>query len=165
MVRPLASLLLALLVLGPRAGGAQDLRGPLIDPARPGSEVLPIEDLNADHPAERTPSVEASSSTKPASVLAELPLRDAIALFNAHNRIQLVLESASLGELRIGGAFNLEAPEQFASRLQTLLHLNVTSVRETIVLATQPRVDAPSPSTSASADASPQIHIAEHSSP
>jgi ferric-dicitrate binding protein FerR (iron transport regulator) len=47
----------------------------------------------------------------------DLPLRDAVTLFNRRNATQLVLADAALGERKIGGAFAADQVEAFVRLL------------------------------------------------
>jgi transmembrane sensor len=46
-----------------------------------------------------------------------LPLREAVALFNRRNEVQLVLADEKLGEQRIGGTFAADQVETFVRLL------------------------------------------------
>jgi transmembrane sensor len=60
----------------------------------------------------------------------ETPLRVAVAEMNRHNRVQIVLESAGLGEIPIGGTFRVNNVDGFVRLLETTLKVRVASPTE-----------------------------------
>jgi len=52
--------------------------------------------------------------------LLDTTLREAVAEFNLHNLRQLVIDDSEIGDIRLGGHFQLSNPEYFASAVKPL---------------------------------------------
>lgn len=77
---------------------------------------------------------------KPAMVsFSRTPLAQAIAHFNAHNRIRIVFDDIQAGASLVTGGFDIDNPQGFADMLATMFDLAVTHRDDgTIVLARKP---------------------------
>jgi hypothetical protein len=67
-------------------------------------------------------------------LFSELTVGEAIAILNAHNQTQLVVQDPSILRQRIGGALKVDAPEQFTFRLQSFLGLRLSRTGDSLVL-------------------------------
>jgi transmembrane sensor len=85
----------------------------VIDIAAPIITTAPVEAIDAAEIAERlgwrVPRLEFSGT----------PLAEAIAMFNRHNQVQLALEDAALGELKISGFLRADKTETFLRLLES----------------------------------------------
>jgi transmembrane sensor len=64
----------------------------------------------------------------------ETPLADAVAEFNRHNHVQLVLDPPSLGRMRIGGTFRPDNIDGFVRLLELTLGIKANQDGDVIVL-------------------------------